>query len=140
MRIGKHVCPDAMPNATGSFAIFIDRRLGGVLLLGVISGFLWTLIRTCLSLWLAEAGVSRTAIGWVGLIFAVLRRQFSLGSGDRPVSSAVACGPGRPAPRLDLRDASRNLGLSGRMEPPRLGGRLGRRGPRHRHRVGNART
>ena len=42
-----------------------------ILLLGAISGFLWVIIGSSLSLWLKEDGLSRTTIGWAGLIFAV---------------------------------------------------------------------
>ena len=41
-----------------------------ILLLGAISGFLGG-IGSSLSLWLKEDGLSRTTIGWAGLIFAV---------------------------------------------------------------------
>ena len=42
-----------------------------ILLLGAISGFPWVIIGSSLSLWLKEEGLSRTTIGWAGLIFAV---------------------------------------------------------------------
>jgi len=42
-----------------------------ILLLGAISGFPWVLIGSGLSLWLKEEGLSRSTIGWAGLIFAV---------------------------------------------------------------------
>jgi PAT family beta-lactamase induction signal transducer AmpG len=42
-----------------------------ILLLGAISGFPWVLIGSSLSLWLKEDGLSRSTIGWAGLIFAV---------------------------------------------------------------------
>ena len=42
-----------------------------ILLLGIISGFPWVLIGSSLSLWLKEEGLSRSTIGWAGLIFAV---------------------------------------------------------------------
>jgi len=41
------------------------------MLLGVISGFPWVLIGSSLSLWLKEDGLSRSTVGWAGLIFAV---------------------------------------------------------------------
>jgi PAT family beta-lactamase induction signal transducer AmpG len=40
-------------------------------LLGAISGFPWVLIGSSLSLWLKEDGLSRSTIGWAGLIFGV---------------------------------------------------------------------
>ena len=42
-----------------------------ILLLGAIGGFPWVIIGSSLSLWLKEDGLSRSTIGWAGLIFAV---------------------------------------------------------------------
>jgi len=42
-----------------------------ILLLGAISGLPWVLIASSLSLWLKEEGLSRSTIGWAGLIFGV---------------------------------------------------------------------
>jgi PAT family beta-lactamase induction signal transducer AmpG len=42
-----------------------------ILLLGAISGFPWVIIGSSLSLWLKEDGLSRSTVGWAGLIFAV---------------------------------------------------------------------
>ncbi len=47
-----------------------------ILLLGIISGFPWVLIGSSLSLWLKEDGLSRSAIGWAGLIFGVYAINF----------------------------------------------------------------
>ena len=54
-----------------SFSVYFDKRMNRILLLGVISGFPWVLIGSSLSLWLKEDGLSRSTIGWAGLIFAV---------------------------------------------------------------------
>ena len=54
-----------------SFKVYLDRRMLRILLLGIISGFPWVLIGSSLSLWLKEEGLSRSTIGWAGLIFAV---------------------------------------------------------------------
>ena len=54
-----------------SFSIYFDRRMIRILLLGIISGFPWVLIGSSLSLWLKEDGLSRSTIGWAGLIFSV---------------------------------------------------------------------
>ena len=54
-----------------TFAIYFDRRMIKILLLGAISGFPWVIIGSSLSLWLKEDGLSRSTIGWAGLIFAV---------------------------------------------------------------------
>ena len=48
-----------------------DIRMLKILLLGAISGFPWVIIGSSLSLWLKEDGLSRSTIGWAGLIFAV---------------------------------------------------------------------
>ena len=53
------------------FLIYFDKRMLKILLLGSISGFPWVLIGSSLSLWLKEDGLSRSTIGWAGLIFAV---------------------------------------------------------------------
>ena len=54
-----------------TFSIYLDRRMIKILLLGSISGFPWVIIGSSLSLWLKEDGLSRSTIGWAGLIFAV---------------------------------------------------------------------
>ena len=54
-----------------TFSIYFDKRMVRILLLGAISGFPWVLIGSSLSLWLKEEGLSRSTIGWAGLIFAV---------------------------------------------------------------------
>ncbi len=53
------------------FSVYFDRRMLKILLLGAISGFPWVLIGSSLSLWLKEDGLSRSTIGWAGLIFGV---------------------------------------------------------------------
>ena len=54
-----------------SFRVYKDIRMVRILLLGAISGFPWVLIGSSLSLWLKEEGLSRSTIGWAGLIFGV---------------------------------------------------------------------
>ena len=54
-----------------SLLIYKDIRMLRILLLGAISGFPWVLIASSLSLWLKEEGLSRSTIGWAGLIFGV---------------------------------------------------------------------
>ena len=54
-----------------SFSVYLDYRMIKILLLGAISGFPWVIIGSSLSLWLKEDGLSRSTIGWAGLIFAV---------------------------------------------------------------------
>ncbi len=59
-----------------TFSVYIDRRMIRILLLGIISGFPWVLIGSSLSLWLKEDGLSRSTIGWAGLIFGVYAINF----------------------------------------------------------------
>ena len=54
-----------------TFKVYLDQRMLKILLLGSISGFPWVIIGSSLSLWLKEEGLSRSTIGWAGLIFAV---------------------------------------------------------------------
>ena len=54
-----------------SLSVYKDIRMFRILLLGSISGFPWVLIASSLSLWLKEEGLSRSTIGWAGLIFGV---------------------------------------------------------------------
>ena len=54
-----------------TFKVYFDKRMIKILLLGAISGFPWVIIGSSLSLWLKEQGLSRSTIGWAGLIFAV---------------------------------------------------------------------
>ena len=58
-------------NFSDMFSIYFDKRMLKILLLGAISGFPWVLIGSSLSLWLKEDGLSRSTIGWAGLIFGV---------------------------------------------------------------------
>ena len=55
---------------------YLDKRMLRILLLGIISGFPWVLIGSALSLWLKENDLSRTTIGWAGLIFGVYAVNF----------------------------------------------------------------
>ena len=54
-----------------TFSVYFDKTMLKILLLGAISGFPWVLIGSSLSLWLKEDGLSRSTVGWAGLIFAV---------------------------------------------------------------------
>ena len=54
-----------------TFSVYFEKRMYKILLLGAISGFPWVLIGSSLSLWLKEDGLSRSTIGWAGLIFGV---------------------------------------------------------------------
>ena len=63
-------------NLSNFFKPYSDRRMLRILLLGVMSGFPWVLIGSALSLWLKENDLSRTTIGWAGLIFAIYAINF----------------------------------------------------------------
>ena len=65
-----------MTTIAGSFAVYFERRMARIFLLGIISGFPWVLIGSSLSLWLKEDGLSRSTIGWAGLIFGVYAFNF----------------------------------------------------------------
>ena len=59
-----------------TLATYFERRMARILLLGIVSGFPWVLIGSSLNLWLKEDGLSRSAIGWAGLIFGVYAFNF----------------------------------------------------------------
>ena len=65
-----------MQSIAGSLSVYFERRMARILLLGIISGFPWVLIGSALSLWLKEDGLSRSTIGWAGLIFGVYAINF----------------------------------------------------------------
>lgn len=52
-------------------AVYLDRRMLFIFINGVASGFPWVVIGSALSAWLKDLGLSRTAIGFFGLVFAV---------------------------------------------------------------------
>lgn len=55
---------------------YYDRRIFWVFLMGCASGFPWVLIGSAMSGWLKDAGLTRTAIGLFGSIFAVYAINF----------------------------------------------------------------
>jgi len=56
--------------------LYLEKRMLRIFLLGIISGFPWVLIGGALSLWLKENDLSRSTIGWAGLIFGVYAINF----------------------------------------------------------------
>lgn len=58
------------------FALYKDKRLLSIFGLGVISGFPWVLIGSAMTAWLQEAGLTRSAIGFFGSVFAVYAFNF----------------------------------------------------------------
>ena len=65
-----------MPRLPDTFAYYLEPRMARIFLLGIISGFPWVLIGSSLNLWLQEDGLSRSTIGWAGLIFGVYAFNF----------------------------------------------------------------
>ena len=65
-----------MMKRSQTFSVYLERRMARILLLGIVSGFPWVLIGSSLSLWLKEDGLSRSTIGWAGLIFGVYALNF----------------------------------------------------------------
>lgn len=50
---------------------YLDKRMLFIFLNGIASGFPWVIIGSAMTLWLKDAGLTRTAIGFFGSIFAV---------------------------------------------------------------------
>jgi PAT family beta-lactamase induction signal transducer AmpG len=57
-------------------ARYRDRRLAAVFVFGMASGFPWVLLGSAMSAWLQELGVSRSAIGLLGVVGAVYALNF----------------------------------------------------------------
>ncbi|WP_428087586.1 AmpG family muropeptide MFS transporter [Candidatus Thioglobus sp.] len=51
--------------------VYLDKRMLAVFLNGIASGFPWVIIGSAMTLWLKDAGLTRTAIGFFGSVFAV---------------------------------------------------------------------
>lgn len=60
-----------------SLALYKDSRLLVIFVLGIASGFPWVLVGSSMSAWLQESGLTRTAIGFFGSIFAVYTFNFA---------------------------------------------------------------
>jgi PAT family beta-lactamase induction signal transducer AmpG len=61
---------------TEYLALYKDKRLLVVFVLGALSGFPWVLIGSAMTAWLQEAGLTRSAIGFFGSIFVVYAFNF----------------------------------------------------------------
>ena len=59
-----------------SFKGYADRRMLRIFLIGTISGLPWVFIGSALSLWLRESELSRSTVGFAGLIFSVYAVNF----------------------------------------------------------------
>lgn len=60
-----------MPSFTSSLQALLDRRFLTVFLLGFASGFPWVLHGSILTLWMQSEGLSRSAIGYIGVVTAI---------------------------------------------------------------------
>jgi PAT family beta-lactamase induction signal transducer AmpG len=60
-----------MPSLHHSLHALLDRRFLTVLLLGFASGFPWVLHGSILTLWMQGEGLSRSAIGYIGIVTAI---------------------------------------------------------------------
>ncbi|MEH6445978.1 MAG: MFS transporter [Oceanospirillaceae bacterium] len=59
-----------------TFQSYLDKRLLWIFLMGCSSGFPWVLIGSNMSGWLTDAGLTRSAIGYFGSVFAVYALNF----------------------------------------------------------------
>ncbi|WP_113906508.1 AmpG family muropeptide MFS transporter [Aliidiomarina celeris] len=59
-----------------AFKFYTQRRLLSIFLLGMASGYPWVLIGSSMSAWLNESGMSRSAIGYFGAVFAMYSINF----------------------------------------------------------------
>lgn len=55
---------------------YFQRRLLVIFAFGIASGFPWVLIGSAMSAWLNESGISRSAIGYFGVVFAMYSINF----------------------------------------------------------------
>ncbi|RTE86769.1 MFS transporter permease [Aliidiomarina sp. B3213] len=55
---------------------YFQRRLLVIFVFGIASGYPWVLIGSAMSAWLNESGISRSAIGYFGVVFAMYSINF----------------------------------------------------------------
>jgi MFS transporter, PAT family, beta-lactamase induction signal transducer AmpG len=60
-----------MPSLLQSFKQLLDRRFLYIFVLGFSSGFPWVLHGTVLTLWMQSEGLTRRAIGYIGIVTAI---------------------------------------------------------------------
>lgn len=65
-----------MPVSFSSTQSYFKPPVLSVFILGISSGLPWVMIGSALTLWLKEAGISRSAIGFAGLIFTLYAIHF----------------------------------------------------------------
>ena len=88
--------------------VYKDLRMLKILLLGAISAFSWVLIASSLSLWLKEEGLSRSTVGWAGLIFSVYAFNYLWAPIIDRIQIPVIT-KSRPSKRMDSFDANDNF-------------------------------
>lgn len=59
-----------------ALANYRDRRIGAIFCLGMASGLPWVMIGSALSAWLKDGGLTRSAIGLFGVLFAAYTINF----------------------------------------------------------------
>jgi PAT family beta-lactamase induction signal transducer AmpG len=59
-----------------TIALYADRRILSIFLLGIASGLPWVMIGSALTLWLKQFEISRTDIGYAALIYSVYAINF----------------------------------------------------------------
>lgn len=59
-----------------TLSLYGNKRVASVFILGIASGLPWVVIGSSLTLWLKEAGISRSDIGFAGLIFTAYAANF----------------------------------------------------------------
>ena len=59
-----------------SLRLYLDRRLLTIFIFGIASGYPWVLIGSAMTAWLKEAGLTRSAIGLFGSVFALYGIHF----------------------------------------------------------------
>ena len=106
-----------------SLAAYRDRRMIRILLLGAMSGFPWVLIGSSLSLWLSEDGLSRSAIGWAGLIFSIYAINFFWAPLIDRIQDTRTCSQNWPAQSMDFMFPDCHSFVASGLEPASSGGR-----------------
>jgi MFS transporter, PAT family, beta-lactamase induction signal transducer AmpG len=74
---GRRLDPDKEARSfRESVRLLLDKRLLVILIFGMASGYPWVLIGSAMTAWLKEAGLTRSAIGLFGSVFAVYAINF----------------------------------------------------------------
>ncbi len=68
--------PDNGQAGQSTWRLFLDRRLIYIFVLGFASGFPWAVIGNAFSVWLSDAGLTRTSIGVLGSVTMIFALNF----------------------------------------------------------------